>query len=63
MSPSSVILSLCQFLYMAVIAINLAFNSLVAQRLAPDRSLATVPYLFFRLLVIVTEPRFAQRPR
>lgn len=46
MSPSSVILSLCQFLYMAVIAINLAFNSLVAQRLAPDRSLATVPYLF-----------------
>lgn len=46
MSPTAVILSFCQFLYMAVIAINLAFNSLVAQRLAPSSSLATFPYLF-----------------
>jgi MFS family permease len=46
MSSTSVILSLCQFLYMAVTAINLAFNSLVARQLAPDPSLATVPYLF-----------------
>jgi MFS family permease len=46
MSPTAIFLSLCQFLYMAVIAINLAFNSLVAQQLAPSQSLATVPYLF-----------------
>lgn len=46
MSPTSIVLSLCQFLYMGVIAINLAFNSLVAQHLAPSRSLATVPHLF-----------------
>lgn len=46
MSPTLVILSLCQFLYMAVIAINLAFTSLVAKLLAPSPSLATVPYLF-----------------
>jgi MFS family permease len=46
MSPTSIILSLCQFLYMAVVAINLAFSSLVAQQLAPSRSLATFPYLF-----------------
>lgn len=46
MSPTAVVLSLCQFLYMAVIAINLAFNSLIAQRLAPSSSLATLPYLF-----------------
>lgn len=64
MSPTSVVLSLCQFLYMAVIAINLAFNSLVAQQLAPNRSLATVPYLFLMgttAALVLFLPRFFDR--
>lgn len=45
MSLTSITLSACQFFYMAVFAINLAFNSPVAQQLAPNRSLSTLPYL------------------
>src|SRR5690606_20069919 len=45
----------------AVIAINLAFSSLVAQRLAPSNSLATLPYLFMMgttAALVLYLPRF-----
>jgi MFS family permease len=40
------ILGLCQFLYMAVVAIGLSFNSLLAKSLSPSPDLTTLPFLF-----------------
>lgn len=46
MSSSAVILGLCQFLFMAAIAVGIAFNALVGKSLAPSPSLATLPLFF-----------------
>ncbi len=46
MSYSAIILGLCQFLYMAVVAIGLSFNALVGKALAPSPLMATLPFLF-----------------
>lgn len=45
MSISAICLGLCQFLFMASVAVGIAFNSLVGKQLAPDPSLATLPFL------------------
>ena len=45
MSISAICLGICQFLFMASVAVGIAFNSLVGKQLAPDPSLATLPFL------------------
>lgn len=45
MSASAICLGLCQFLFMAAVAVGIAFNSLVGKQLAPSPSLATLPFL------------------
>lgn len=46
MSYSAIILGLCQFLYMAAVAVGLSFNALVGKALAPSPLMATLPFLF-----------------
>ena len=46
MSYSAVFLGLCQFLFMASVAVGISFNGLVGENLAPSPDLATLPYLF-----------------
>ncbi len=46
MSYSAIILGLCQFLYMAAIAVGISFNALVGKALAPSPVMATLPFLF-----------------
>ncbi len=46
MSYAAVILGLCQFLFMAAIAVGISFNALVGKALAPSPSLATLPMFF-----------------
>ena len=46
MSYSAIILGLCQFLFMAAIAVGIAFNALVGKELAPSPLMATFPFLF-----------------
>lgn len=46
MSYSAVLLGLCQFLFMASVAVGISFNGLVGEDLAPSPGLATLPYLF-----------------
>lgn len=45
MSPSAIGLGLCQFLFMAAVAVGIAFNALVGKALAPSPGLATLPFL------------------
>jgi MFS family permease len=46
MSYTAVLLGLCQFLFMAAVAVGLAFNALVGKDLAPSPSMATLPLFF-----------------
>lgn len=46
MSYAAVILGLCQFLFMAAVAVGISFNALVGKVLAPSPSLATLPMFF-----------------
>lgn len=46
MSYAAVILGLCQFLFMAAVAVGISFNALVGKALAPSPSLATLPMFF-----------------
>jgi MFS family permease len=46
MSYTAVILGLCQFLFMAVVAVGISFNALVGKALAPTPNLATLPLFF-----------------
>lgn len=46
MSYAAIILGLCQFLFMAAVAVGIAFNALVGKALAPSPSLATLPLFF-----------------
>jgi predicted MFS family arabinose efflux permease len=46
MSSTAILLGLCQFLFMAAVAVGIAFNGLVGEELAPSPGLATLPYLF-----------------
>lgn len=46
MSYSAICLGLCQFLFMAAVAVGIAFNGLVGKALAPSPLLATLPFLF-----------------
>lgn len=46
MSYSAIILGLCQFLFMAAVAVGIAFNALVGKALAPSPSMATLPLFF-----------------
>lgn len=45
MSLSAICLGICQFLFMASVAVGIAFNSLVGKQLAPSPALATLPFL------------------
>lgn len=46
MSSAAIILGLCQFLFMAAVAVGIAFNALVGKALAPSPALATLPLFF-----------------
>lgn len=46
MSYTAIILGLCQFLFMAAVAVGIAFNALVGKALAPSPSMATLPLFF-----------------
>ena len=46
MSYTAVILGLCQFLFMASVAVGLSFNALVGKALAPSPNMATLPLFF-----------------
>ncbi|MEY4589723.1 MAG: hypothetical protein RL497_1799 [Pseudomonadota bacterium] len=45
MSISALCLGFCQFLFMAAVAVGIAFNALVGKQLAPNATLATLPFL------------------